>query len=71
MTTEHGSAFSRRDLARALRKTLSLEYVEGAGNAGRAMHPQTCAQENRNAHKKNRETDTCRHSLRDGVTAAP
>src|SRR5438445_11699880 len=41
--SRYGSAFPRRDLARVMLE-LTLERIEGAGNAGRTMHPQPRAQ---------------------------
>jgi len=46
---------------------------EGAGNAGRAMHPQPRMQMSREAYEciHHRFTGTTRHFLRNGVTVTP
>jgi len=64
------SAFSRHDVARALRIVVPPKK-EGAGNAGCALHPrsraQRCAKES--AHEHTGSAEALRHSLRNGFTA--
>src|SRR5438477_3609782 len=66
MSAIHTSAFSRRENARAL-PTTTLEKIEGAGNAGCALHPQSRVQKvksTRGSH--HRFTGAARHSPRNG-----
>jgi hypothetical protein len=39
---------------------------EGAGNAGRWLHPQSSWAEKENAHKSSGKAEAIRHSLRNG-----
>jgi hypothetical protein len=69
MTLRHKFAISPRIFARGLHGCPRLN-AEGAGNAGRTMHPQPRVQ-NKKAHERSHHghTGITRHSPRNGFTA--
>src|SRR5436305_14821203 len=70
MSAIHTSAFSRRENARAL-PTTTLEKVEGAENAGCALHPQSRVQKvKRTRGSHHRFTGATRHSPRNGFNGS-
>jgi hypothetical protein len=52
------SAFSRRTSPELCEEPCPSDKSEGAGNAGRTMHPQPCTQKKQNAHKGRQGTET-------------
>src|SRR5438874_4422024 len=70
MTTECVFAFSRRNAPELCIYLPPPKKSEGAGNAGCALHPRSCAQRAQKVRAQAyRAAESIRHSLRNGFTA--
>jgi hypothetical protein len=69
VNSKYDSAISRRDTSEFLQEPFA-QKSEGAGNAGRSMHPQPRVR-NKKAHEHSHHghTGNTRHSPRNGFTA--
>jgi hypothetical protein len=70
LNSRYDSAISRREAPEVLQK-LSAHKTEGAGNAGRSLHPQPRVR-NKKAHEHSHHghTGLTRHSPRNGFTVS-